>query len=287
MSDEKVQDAVSLLSDLAKEAPEIIGVKSGVEGMDELFFVTEIEGGQVRVRPLGGYPHRAILNITGTPDTGKSLMVEQFAIKQASLGYPVCFVTTEQPAEFLAASLRQRAMAMGIRFEDVEKKIVVVDAASTSALREDMPSLLDALAHAIRQYGVKSTVVDSVTGLFEAREMLARQIVRQLYNFLKKWHQTALFVSQKRSGHEELTSEAAGGYAVGHIVDGSIVISKKEIMRSHEQNLYGKPIGDMVRLFRIDGCRVCGHDTSVRLVEITTSGLIRIGPRLQDILAKK
>ena len=276
---------VRLLSELSGEMPRLSGVKTGVEGLDDLFFVTEFDGSRAAVRPLGGYPHRAVLNITGTPDTGKSLMAEQFAVKQAALGYSVCFVTTEQPAEFLAVSLRQRALAMGADYAEVEKRIAVIDAASSSALREDIPALLDALANAIRKYGVKSTVVDSVTGLFEAREMLARQVVRQIYNFLKKWHQTGLLISQKRSGHEELTSEAAGGYAVGHIVDGSLVISKKEIMRTAEQNLYRKPIGEMVRLFRIDGCRMSGHDTSVHLLEITPAGLVKIGPKLQDLIA--
>ena len=280
-------DAVHLLSDLSREMPQLVGVKTGVEGLDDLFYVTEFTGTEAKIRPLQGYPHRAVLNITGTPDTGKSLMAEQFTVKQASLGYPVCFVTTEQPAEFLAVSLRQRALAMGLNYDEVQKQIVVVDAASSAALREDMPTLLDTLASVIRQYGVKSTVVDSVTGLFEAREMLARQVVRQLYNFLKKWHQTALLISQKRSGHEELTSEAAGGYAVGHIVDGSLVVSKREIMRTAEQNLYRKPIGETVRLFRIDGCRMSGHDTSVHLLEITPEGLVKIGPRLQDLISGK
>jgi len=44
-------------------------------------------------------------------------------------------------------------------------------------------------------------VIDYITGLFENKELLARAVVRRLYNFMKKWYQTALFVSQKRSGH--------------------------------------------------------------------------------------
>jgi len=104
--------------------------------------------------------------------------------------------------------------------------------------------------------------------------------VRQLFNFMKKWYQTALFISQKRSGHEELTAEAAGGYAISHIVDCSMVLSKDIILTQAQSRLYKKPIGEIVRLFRIDGCRMCGHDTRTHYMEITELGLVRIGPPL-------
>jgi len=100
--------------------------------------------------------------------------------------------------------------------------------------------------------------------------------VRRIFNFLKKWHQTAILISQKRSGHEELTAEAAGGYAVGHIVDGTMVLAKELVDSSYKAKLYKKEIGDIVRLFRIDGCRLSGHDTYTHLMEITQTGLVKI-----------
>ncbi|MFA0770676.1 MAG: hypothetical protein REDVDVYQ_001188 [Candidatus Fervidibacter sp.] len=160
------------------------------------FCVTEIRDGKPVKKPLGGFPSYAVVNITGVPDTGKSLMVEQFAIKQASLSYPVLFVTIESPASFVAAGLRARAQAMGVDYEAVQDKIVLVDAASYGILHHSLPTLLNTLAHAIKTYNTKSLVVDSVTGLYEAREVMARDVVRTLFNFAKKWRQTALFVSQ-------------------------------------------------------------------------------------------
>ena len=47
---------------------------------------------------------------------------------------------------------------------------------------------------------------------------------------------------------EKLTAEAAGGYATG--------------------------------LLRIDGCKMCGHDTKTHFLEITEEGLIKIGKSL-------
>lgn len=264
-------------SEAIEKAPKIYGVPTGIEGLDDLFFIVVPEKGKLVKKNLGGIPAYSVFNITGVSDTGKSLMVEQFTIKQASLGEKVAFITVETPANFLASSLALRASAMGFSFKDLEDNIIIIDAASSSKLRENLPDLLATLAYVIKEYKVKFTVIDSVTGLFETKEMMARQVVRRLFNFMKKWYQTAMFVSQKRSGHEELTAEAAGGYAVGHIVDGTMVLAKELIDSPYKAKIYGKNIGDIVRLFRIDGSRMCGHDTRTHFLEITETGLVKVG----------
>ncbi|OAQ21719.1 hypothetical protein TDIS_0237 [Thermosulfurimonas dismutans] len=286
MEREKVilKEAILTPQEAVKKAPPLQGVPTGVEGLDELFFRVEWESGNPQRKPLGGIPLGAVVNITGMPDTGKSLMAEQFTIKQASVGQRVCFVTVETPAAFVVKGLEERAKAMGIKFSEIEDRIVLLDAASYHRLREDLPTLMDTLAHIYRTYKVNHTVVDSVTGLYEAREMMARSVVRALYSFCKKWQQTAVFVSQKRSSHEELSAEAAGGYAVGHIVDCTLVLSKELLLSPRSAAAYKLPPGSILRLFRIDGCRLCGHDTSVRTLEITELGLVRIGKPLSEVL---
>ncbi len=276
-----IEEGIWVAGEALKKAPKLEGVPTGIEGLDELFFRAEIKEGKVVKTTLGGIPRYAVVNITGVSDTGKSLMVEQYTIKQASRGEPVAFITVESPAPFVTMGLKERATAMGINFEDIEDKIVLIDAASHTSLRENIPNLLTTLAYAIKQYKIKHTVIDSVTGLYEAKEMLARTIVRQLFNFMKKWYQTALFVSQKRSSHEELSAEAAGGFAISHIVDCTFVLAKELIMTQYQARLYKREIGDIVRLFRIDGCRLCGHDTKTHFMEITELGLVKIGPPLR------
>ncbi len=271
-----IKEGILVGSEALAKAPKVYGIPTGVEGLDELFFIVEVENGKVVKKNLGGIPAYSVFNLTGVNDTGKSLMAEQFTVKQASEGHKVAFITVEAPANFVIASLKLRAAAMGLNFEDFEDNIIMIDAASHTPLRENIPDLLATLAYAIKTYKIKFTVIDSVTGLFENKEMLARGIVRRLFNFMKKWYQTALFISQKRSGHEELTAEAAGGYAVGHIVDGTMVLAKEVIDSSFKAKLYKREIGEIVRLFRIDGCRMSGHDTRVHYMEITDTGLVRI-----------
>jgi len=101
----------------------------------------------------------------------------------------------------VVAALKLRAQAMGLNFEEFKDNLILIDAASSTRIRENLPDLLSTLAYVVKTYKVKYTVIDSITGLFENKEILARAVVRRLYNFIKKWYQTALFVSQKRSGH--------------------------------------------------------------------------------------
>jgi len=270
-------------SQAIKKAPKIYGVPTGIEGLDNLFFIVTSENEKIVKKNLGGIPAYSVFNITGVSDTGKSLMVEQFTVKQASLGERVAFITVETPANFVVSSLKLRANAMGLNFKKFEDNIILIDAASSTRLRENIPDLLSTLAYVIQNYKVNFTIIDSITGLFETKEMLARSIVRRLFNFMKKWYQTALFVSQKRSGHEELTAEAAGGYAVGHIVDGTMVVAKELIDSFFKAKLYKKEVGEIVRLFRIDGCRMCGHDTKTHFLEIKEEGLVVIKEPISKI----
>lgn len=271
-----VEESIIVMGEAVKQSPKIVGIPTGVEGLDELFFTVEVKDGKPVKKLLGGIPAYAVINVTGVSDTGKSLLVEQFAVAQAVRGEKVAFITVESPAVFVARGLEARAAAMGYDPGKIEKNIILIDAASHATLRENIPDLLTTLTHVIKEYKVRFVVIDSVTGLYENREVAARTIVRRLFNFMKKWYQTALFVSQKRSGHEELTAEAAGGYAVSHIVDGCFVLAKELVDSPYKSKIYGKQVGDIVRLFRIDGCRLSGHDTRTHIMEITETGLVRI-----------
>ncbi len=281
-----LEESILRFGEARAQAPRLEGVPTGIEGLDNLFFTIKWEGEKPRRVPLGGIPRYSVMNVTGVADTGKSLMVEQYALTQAGRGEGVAFITVESPAIFVAMGMRERAKALGIAESAVDENIVFIDVATHNRLQEDLPSLLATLAHVIRTYHVRHTIVDSVTGLFEHKEMAARTVVRRIYNFLKKWHQTGLLVSQKRSSHEEMSAEAAGGYAVAHIMDGTMVFYKDVITSSYKQKLYHLPIGEMIRLFRIDGCRLTGHDTRIHVCEITETGLIRIGPTLIELAQK-
>lgn len=270
-------DAVKL-KDLSKNAPELFGVKTGVEGIDKLFYKVEFskEAGKPVIKPLGGIPAYSVINVSGVADTGKSLFAEQFAVVQANEGNSVLYITVETPAEFLYSSLLSRAAAMNIDKSKVEENIYMLDVTRDFNIRGNINNFIKTIENAVRNFNIKNVVIDSVTGLFESKEIYAREIVRTIYNFLKAKRLTTLMISQKRSGQEHLSAEAAGGYAVSHIVDGTIVFSKQVIMNKFDSSTFKKPIGDIIRLLRIDGCRMCGHDSKTYVFEIEQNGLLKV-----------
>lgn len=154
---EVVEESIWVAGEAIKKAPKLYGVPTGVEGLDDLFFTSEVQDGKPVRKSLGGIPAYSVVNITGVSDTGKSLMVEQYAIKQASRGEAVAFITVEAPAHFVVTGLRERAKAMGIEFEGVENNIILIDAASHGRLRDNIPDLLATLAHVIKTYKVRHT----------------------------------------------------------------------------------------------------------------------------------
>ncbi len=280
----KHEEYVYELSELKDYAPKIFGIPTGTK-LDEMFYTVTYDEKKDRYvkKPLGGIPHLAVLNVTGIPDTGKSLLAEQFAVYQAARNYPVLFVTVESPANFLYTALKQKAQVLGLDFTTVEKNMIIIDASQDVELRENMNALLDTMAYAIKKKNTKNVVIDSITGLYEHREVLARQIVRQMFNFLKKWNQTALLVSQKRSSQSSETAEAAGGLAVAHIVDGTIVMDKEVITSKWAASMYGRKIGEVIRTIRIDGCRLVPHASETYVFDITDTGLIDIKEPLSKI----
>ncbi len=145
--------------------------------------------------------------------------------------------------------------------QKLKKNIIVIDAAESDELRENVRALIDTMAYAIKERKCTSVIIDSVTGLYEHKEVMARQVVRQIFNFLKKFRQTGILVSQKRSTQASESAEAAGGLAVAHIVDGTIVLDKKLIESRWDVSLYGLEIGEVLRTLRIDGCRLTAHDS--------------------------
>lgn len=271
------------LSKIKDGIPKLFGIPSGVPGLDELFFTFEYDGDGVKKVPLGGLPSSAVIHITGVPDTGKSLIGEQFALSQASRGYNVLFVSVEIPTPFLAQSLKERSRALRLDWEEVEDRIFVLDITKYPELRDNIVKLDRVISETIETNNIKSTVVDSITGLYEGKEMIARTIVRKLYEVMKRYYQTSIFISQKRSSHEEESAEAAGGYAVPHILDCTIVLSKMVLSSKTLANLYNRPLGDTIHTLRIDGCRMCGHDRRTHLVEIDERGIVKVVKPIEDL----
>ena len=274
------------LGELEPKAVKLFGISTGTK-LDEMFWKVERKGDGFIKKPLGGIPFLSVINITGLPDSGKSVLAEQFAVVQASRDYKILFVTVESPANFLYTSMKAKAEYLGLDFSKILKNVIVIDASMNDEFRENPKALMDTMAYVIREKHTNNVIIDSITGLYEHKEVMARQIVRTFFNFLKKWKQTGIFISQKRSAQIAESAEAAGGLAVAHIVDGTIVLDKKLITTRWDSNMYRMPVGSVLRTIRIDGCRLTGHDSRTWIFEITPGGTINIISPLEEYISKR
>ena len=216
-----------------------------------------------KLEPLGGIPRNAIIQFVGTNGTGKSLMAVNIT-KNLIQNQKVVYITTETPAEFIYYKIKEKT--------DNLKNLFLID-----LTRElDMNKLFEQVKQITEEKETRLAILDSITGFYENLENKARIVVRSIYNFFKRFYYTAIFISQKRSSHDENNSEAAGGLAVAHIVDSTVVFMKKIIQNKWEEEDYKVKKGRMVRIIRVDDCRICPHITTEIIFKITEDGEFEI-----------
>lgn len=229
--------------------------------LDNMFY--KYENGQIKT--LGGIPKYNLLLLTGTNGTGKSLLSQQIT-NNISQKEKVIYLTTEVPASFVYSSLK--------RLPNFNRENIIIIDGQDSIY--DIDKTLNELITIIKESKAKFLIIDSITAYYEHLENKARIIVRKIYNILKKFYITGILINQKRSSHEENSSEGAGGYAVAHILDGTIVMMKKIIEKKWDEEFYGIEKGKMIRIIRIDDCRTTLHSTKEHLFKINPDGTIQI-----------
>jgi len=215
--------------------------------LDELFIPALIEG--------------SFVNITGAPDTGKSLLVKHIALYRSQFER-VLFITTELPVPYLMKSIE---LIIKLYPKANLDNLVFLDATNP-----DPDKTLQAIV--AEKLFPRTVIIDSLTGFYENLENKARTVVRRFYNFFKasKIPTTVFAISQKRSSHEETSEEGAGGMAVAHISDVNIVLAKTLIEKQWQIQKFGMPEGEIVRFIRVSGSRFSMHRTEWMVFRITS-----------------
>ncbi|MCX7871166.1 MAG: KaiC domain-containing protein [bacterium] len=264
----------NLLQDVTNEDIIIHGIDSGIEYINKLFYYSVFENSKPVLKPVNGYPKGAVINITGEADTGKSLLVQTALVINAHKNIKGIYISTENPLRYVSTSLKRISLLLSIDFNKVKENIKIVDLTFKYNLINNIDVFLKNLYYQLNNnYKGGLIVFDSLTGFYESKEVMARYIVRRIFQFCKNLNLTAFLISQKRED-SPFSSKAAGGMAISHIADCNIVLSKIIISNHYEKKLYEKEIGQVIRTFRIDGCRLCGHSSKTHIFEIDKTGLI-------------
>ncbi len=251
---------------------EVEGIKTNTI-LDKFYFKTILQENRAVYQSLDGIPKQAILHLVGTNGTGKSLLAANIAANLIQ-NKKVLYINTEVIGDMIYSKIYERCKILGLEFK--RDNLFIIDLVRNNEALYEPDKLLNYLKEKKIIHQIDFVIIDSITAFYEGLENVAKKIVRKIYNFFKVWRKTGIFISQKRSSHEENTSEAAGGYGVAHILDSTIVLVKKIINNKWEAEDYGVSRGKMIRLMRVDDCRICAHISKEILFEITIEGEFKI-----------
>jgi len=250
----------------------------------------------IEQKQIDGIPEAVQLGITGLPSSGKSILIEEIAVKVASEGTGILLVTSEDsfdvdsPRFDLQSRLRQKASVLGINWDAVggiSNNLFVLDTVSYSDLR-NWSIFAETYRTVIESEDIKLVLVDSVTLLDTYRGALKVRL-QELATYNQLHGITAIYVNQRAT--EDWDARAmAGGIGLGHILDSTVIVdygvpsSWKRQMKQDFRDL-GIEVkqGDSHRFVRVLGCRLCGFNGKYQPIVITPNGFLRIiEPELEE-----
>ncbi|MFN4219527.1 MAG: KaiC domain-containing protein [bacterium] len=265
------------LNSPSKELLKIEPIDSGIEYINKLFYYVDFEESEnAKLKFLGGYPRGAVINIIGEADTGKSLLCQTAIVANSVKGMKSVYVSVENPSSYVSMALRRIAFAKKINYQNILNNVKILDISGNYGLANNIDNFFKEFYQVAKGFDI--CVFDSVSGLYENREVMARYIVRRIFQISKNLKLTCFLISQKRE-ESPFSSRSAGGLAISHIADCNIILSKIIISSPIERKIYNSEIGDVVRIFRIDGCRLCGHSSKNHFFKINEFGLIVFSPK--------
>lgn len=229
-------------------------------------------------KPLDGIPIVAQIGVTGLPSSGKSILIEEVAVKVASRGKKVLLITSEDSFESpsprfdLQARLHQKAKLLELNWEDVSQYLFVLDTISHTELR-NWNTFAETYRYICEKENIDLVLVDSVTLLETYRGALKFRL-QELCKYNQIHGITALYINQRATEDWDVRG-MAGGIGLGHILDSTIIIDYGRTYHETIRQDLEEKRGVDVRIVRVLGCRLCAYDGKYKRVEITKDGFLR------------
>ena len=268
---EEKLSAFVLRPDAAPEAKKpLIGLSTGTF-IDQLFLSPEGE-------TLNGVPICGQFAITGLPGAGKSILVEEIAVRVAADGRKVLYATAEDtwksatPRFDLQSRLKQKADILGLDWSKIMKNLYVLDTVLYPDLR-DWNTFAETYRYVVERERIELAIIDSVTVL-EAYRGALKYRVMELARYNQLHGVTGLYVNQ-RSAERWDSYDMAGGIGLAHNLDGTIIVDYGRIYWEDQKVDLEANRGEFVRIARVLDCRMCNFERRRIRIDITPEGFIR------------
>lgn len=256
------------------EAPEakkpLVGLPTGT--FIDHFFITP-EG-----KSLSGVPICGQFAITGLPGAGKSILVEEIAVRVAASGRMVLYATAEDtwksatPRFDLQSRLKQKADILGLDWDKIRENLFVLDTVAYPELRE-WATFAETYRYLTEKEKIELAIIDSVTVL-EAYRGALKYRVMELARYNQVHGITALYVNQ-RSRETWDSYEMAGGVGLAHNLDGTIIVDYGRVYWQDQQVDLAANRGEFVRISRVLDCRMCNFERRRIRVDVTPEGFLK------------
>jgi len=270
---EKKEEKLSNLVLRPDEAPEamkpLMGLPTGTF-IDQLFLTPE-------GKTLNGVPICGQFAITGLPGAGKSILVEEIAVKVAAAGKKTLYATAEDtwksatPRFDLQSRLKQKADILGLDWNKIRENLYVLDTVVYPDLR-DWSTFAETYRYVVEKEKIELVIIDSVTVL-EAYRGALKYRVMELARYNQLHGVTGLYVNQ-RSAERWDSYDMAGGIGLAHNLDGTIIVDYGRIFWEDQKVDLEANRGEFVRIARVLDCRMCNFERRRIRVDITPEGFI-------------
>jgi len=268
---EEKLSALVLRPDKAPTAKKpLVGLPTGTF-LDNLFLTPKGDA-------LNGIPICGQFAITGLPGAGKSILVEEIAVKVAAAARKTLFATAEDtwksatPRFDLQSRLKQKADILGFDWGKIMENLFILDTVMYPELR-DWTTFAETYRYVVEKEKIELAIIDSVTVLEAYRGALKYRVMELArYNQLKGV--TGLYVNQ-RSAETWDTYDMAGGIGLAHNLDGTIIVDYGRVYWQDQQLDLEANRGEFVRIARVLDCRMCNFERSRLRIDITPEGFIR------------
>lgn len=273
----KIEEEKEKLNNLVLRPDEAIEAKKPLIGfptgtfIDQLFLTPE-------GRILGGVPICGQFAITGLPGAGKSILVEEIAVKVAASGRKVLYATAEDtwksatPRFDLQSRLKQKADLLGLDWGKIRENLFVLDTVAYPELR-DWNTFAETYRYVAEKEKIELAIIDSVTVL-EAYRGALKYRVMELARYNQVHGITALYVNQ-RSSEVWDSYDMAGGIGLAHNLDGTIIIDYGRVYWYDQQVDLEADRGAFVRIARVLDCRMSNFERRRIKIDITQDGFLR------------
>jgi KaiC/GvpD/RAD55 family RecA-like ATPase len=273
----KIEEGKEKLSALVLRPDEAVEAKKPLLGfptgtfIDQLFLTPD-------GKSLGGIPICGQFAITGLPGAGKSILVEEIAVRVAASGRKVLYATAEDtwksatPRFDLQSRLKQKADILGLDWNKIRENLFVLDTVAYPELR-DWNTFAETYRYVAEKEKIELAIIDSVTVLESYRGALKYRVM-ELARYNQVHGITALYVNQ-RSSEVWDSYDMAGGIGLAHNLDGTIIVDYGRVYWYDQQVDLGVDRGEFVRIVRVLDCRMCNFERRRIRVDITKDGFLR------------